>query len=735
ASARPAAFDLTEARRHRAGTERARALPDAAGLECAPLEPDDVAAEFSAEGVAGRMYEEYEHRGDQAEMARTVTRAFSDGTHAAVEAGTGVGKSLAYLMSAARFALLNNVAVGVATKTNALSDQLVYGELPTLCRALGEPLRFVSLKGYEHYLCLRRLDRFASGLDGTDPGTLGVVAALISWVAQSSWGDRAAINVHLPRSVRAEVCATAAECMRKRCRYYPHLCYVHGMRRRAVAAHVVVTNHALLFRDLSSDGGILPPIRHWVVDEAHSAESEARKQLSMECSRPELAAALGALGGSRGLIDAVRKQQSRLAGDESAALTAATAEMERGVAEGATLAESLFEFVRDVRVSGEGHEYDTTEVRVDARVRDGAAWAAAERVGRSLVARIDVVLAAGARIITLLEAAASAEAELRADLAGALSRVAGQREALIAILGGESSEYVYHATVDNRPSGRADRLAASRIDVGQALAEEFFPNVRSAVFTSATIATGDDFGHFAGAVGLDRLDEGVWKAVRLSSSYDFQRQMAVFVPTDIAPPRDPGYLADLEALLFGIHVAMGGSVLTLFTNRRDMDQIHRILAPRLAAEGLGLLVQSRGTSAKRLRDEFLTDRTVSLFATKSFWEGFDARGDTLRCVVIPKLPFGPVHEPLTCEREERYGRAAWRRYYLPQAILELKQAAGRLIRSSTDRGCLVIADSRVLAQGYGREFLAALPVDDVERLETSALLSEIAARFGEDATA
>lgn len=735
AGSRPAAFDLTDARKARAGVERAAALPDAEDLECVCPGADAVVAEFSADGVAGRMYSGYEHREEQGQMARAVVDAFSAGTCSAVEAGTGVGKSLAYLVPAARFALRNNVGVGIATKTNALMDQLVYGELPALCAALDEPLRFVALKGYEHYICLRKLERFASALEDSGSDVAGAVAALLTWVSQSAWGDLAAANVHLSREVRTEITASVADCTRKRCRYYPYLCYVHGARRRAVSAHVVVTNHALLFRDVVADGGILPPIRHWIVDEAHAAESEARKQLSMECSRLELSVVLGMLGGPRGgLIDTIRRQVTTFAEDEGdeRALLSALAEMERGVSEGATLAASLFEFVRDIRSDGEDAGYDTSEIRIDAVVRESGAWGTVGRVGRSLAMRLETVLASGRRLITLLEAAGQTATEPRADLAGVLTRLAGQQIALVTILDGEAEEYVYHVTVDRRPTGRADRLAASRLDVGEVLAGEFFPRVRSAIFTSATIAAGDDFAHFARSVGLDRLGAGRWSAVRLPSSYDFERQMAAFVPTDLVAPGTRDYLGRLETLLFEIHLAMGGSVLTLFTNRRDMDHLYRVLSPRLADEGLGLLVQSRGVSAKRLRDEFLADEEASLFATKSFWEGFDARGDTLRCVVVPKLPFGNVRDPLTREREERYGKAAWERFYLPEAVIELKQAAGRLIRSSTDRGCLVIADPRVLMRGYGRTFLAALPVDEVERLGSEQVIDEISRRFGSD---
>ncbi len=735
AGARASSHDLAEDRATRVSVERCPALDDAEDVECTCPEPDEIAEEFSLDGIAGRMYEGFEQRGEQARMAREVVGAFASDTHVAVEAGTGVGKSLAYLVPAVRFALRNGVGVGIATKTNALMDQLVHGELPALCHVLDEPLRFVSLKGYDHYPCLRKLERYAATLDDADPSAAGAAAALLAWVVQSSWGDFSAANVHLRREVRTEVSASVADCTRKRCRYYPNLCYLHGARRRASSAHVVVTNHALLFRDTVADGGILPPIRHWIVDEAHAVESEARKQLSMECSRLELSVVLGGLGvGRGGLMEAARAAMRAFGTAGEPALATTLGELERSLTEAATLAGSFFEFLHDVVPPDRAESgYDTTELRIDAVVRETGAWGTVSRVGSSLAGRLETAIEAGKHLISHLETVSGRATELRADLAGLLTRLADQRIALVTIIDGEASEYVYHLTVDSRPGGRTDRLAASLLDVGEVLAEEFYPRMRSVVFTSATIATADGFDHFARATGLDRLGDDRWSAVRLPSSYDFERQMAAFVPTDLALPKASDYLTRLESLLWETHLAMGGSVLTLFTNRRDMERLYNALAPRLAAKDIPLLVQSRGVSTKRLRDEFLADERTSLFATKSFWEGFDARGDTLRCVVVTKLPFGHISNPLTVEREQRYGAAAWRTYYLPEAIIELKQAAGRLIRSSTDSGCLIIADPRVLSARYGRQFLAALPVDDVERIETAEVVRRIGERFGRSA--
>ncbi|MDA3935765.1 MAG: exonuclease domain-containing protein [Actinomycetota bacterium] len=732
------AFDLKQARAKRIGKERAETLPDADLVVCTCPPASEIMAEFSGDGLAGRMYPGFEERGEQARMAEAVVDAFTRGGHVAVEAGTGVGKSLAYLVPAARFAQHNGVGVGVATKTNSLLDQLVYSELPALCEAIadegGEPLRYVALKGYDHYPCLRKVEQFASSLgDVAEEGDIGAVAALFAWSVQSSWGDLDATNIHWRRPLRSALSASVPDCTHKRCRFYPNLCYLHGARRRASSAHIVVTNHALLFRDVVAEGGILPPLRHWVIDEAHAAEAEARKQLSMTASRTELSVVLGAMrAGTRGgALENVRRAVRKQALDDPSTIFTLLAQMEETVSSAATLTDSLFEFVRDLGSQVADTGYDTRELRVTPQLRDTGAWGTVAGVGSSLAKRLQSIVDEGRTLMTRLEEIGPELGDARADLVGLLSRCAGQAEALVAVIDGEEDRFVYSVTIDKRPNNNIDRLAASLLDVGEILAEEFFPRTRSAIFTSATIATGDDFSHFARSIGLDRLGGESWVSLRLDSSYDFERQMAVFIPRDIEPPSARGgYMSQLEALIYDLHVEMGGSVLTLFTNRRDMDALYRAIGPRLRERGLGLLVQGRGTSAKRLRDEFVADERLSLFATKSFWEGFDAKGDTLRCVVVPKLPFGPVNDPLLEERKERDGRW-WEHYYLPEAIIELKQAAGRLIRSSTDEGCLVLADTRVIgAKTYGQRFLSSLPVRDIEIMDSQAVAAEVGRRFG-----
>jgi ATP-dependent DNA helicase DinG len=728
-------FDLKPLRMESTRGHHLAGLADADERELTCPDPGEVLAEFEADGAVGRMYRGFESRDEQKRMAEAVLTAFAQRRHLAVEAGTGVGKSVAYLVPAATFAMANGVGVGVATKTNTLMDQLVHGELPKLSAALGGGLRYVALKGYEHYPCLRKIDRHM-GDDGLSGEEVANLAALVAWVAQSSWGDLDSVNLHWTADGRRRVACSVEDCTRKRCRFYPNLCYLHGVRRRAAGAHVVVTNHALLFRDRAAAGGILPPLRYWVVDEAHATEAEARKQLSMTADHRAIAALLGALHseGRGGAVDAVRarvrmRANARGAEELVSRVEQLAARLRGEVTTASAIAGSFFDFLKDLRVEDDG--YDSSELRVTPELRDRSEWSIAAGVGHSLARHLQTIVTGGRDLVTALEEAGEDFVDARADLAGLLSRLREQLVGLESVLDGADESFVYAVQVSKRRDDRRDSVSASMLDVGAALLESFYPDMHSVVFTSATIATGDDFGHFARTVGLDRLPAGSWDSLRLESSYDFDRQMAVFVPSDMPEPRGTSHLVALERLLLSVHEAMGGSVLTLFTSKREMEALYDRLVGPLEERGLNLLLQGRGVSNKRVRDEFLADERLSLFATKSFWEGFDAKGDTLRCVVIARLPFGRVRDPLYEERQQRSGRRAWDDFYLPEAVLELKQAAGRLVRSSSDEGCVIVADGRLASgKGYARHFLAALPVTDVEVVPAEEVVRRVRERFG-----
>jgi len=732
AASRPStSADVRELRKSRTKGRRSEDLADAASVELRPVSPERVACEFEESGAVYRIYPDYESRSEQLEMTEAVRDALCEGRHLAVEAGTGVGKSMAYLVPAIRFALENGVGVGIATKTNALTDQLVYGELPALSSALSETFHYVALKGYDHYLCLRKLDRSLSLLeeDGSQKSLVDV-AQLLAWTAQTSWGDLDGINLHWRPENRARFVANAVDCTKRRCRYYPWLCYLHGLRRRAGTAHVLVTNHSLLFRDLMSGGGILPPIRHWIVDEAHGAEGEARNQLSAGADHRYTRTVLRGLSAKKG--SAVLGVESRLGEIDDGELREEAYDLTARIREEASTCGNILEsFFDELKAMGtEGSEYDRREMRITHAIRESAEWSLAAGIGRSLVRHLATLVGYGTRLFTLLEEAGLEMTDDRADLAGQLGQLQSSAEGVATVIEGEDDSYVYSMSVDRRPDSVSDSIVARTLDVGAVLAERFFPETRTTVFTSATIAAGEDFGHFARGVGLDRVEPGTWDSLRLDSSYDFERQMKAFIPNDLPQPGSANYLEALGSFLFDLHVAMGGSVLTLFTNRRDLDRLYRTLAEPLEAKGLRLVAQRTG-SVKRVRDEFLVDESTSLLATKSFWEGFDAKGDTLRCVAVVRLPFAHPGDPVLEELKERDPAGWWSRHYLPRAILELKQAAGRLIRSKSDEGCLVICDTRIVGpKAYGRDFLDALPVRDVMVAPSKEVVERIRGRFG-----
>lgn len=681
---------------------------------------------FGPDGIVSTMYEAFEPRSAQAAMAEEVRRALDQSTFRAIEAGTGVGKSMAYLVPMALFAQRNDVTCAVATKTNALTDQLISHELPALAKVLPKGLSFTSLKGYDHYACLRKvetalreplpLDRVAS--HGRSKATvvadmLTALAVILASACQTPEGDIDALGIRWRSVPRNLVTTTPRECLRQKCPYFPDQCFVHGARKRAAAADIVVTNHSLLLRNVDAEGRIMPPVRHWVVDEAHSFEDEARRQWAREVSAEQARTAFEALGDSHN--GAIHTLITQAASSEAATpvlglLTKASSALARAQVLSADFFDKVYGLAQR---EGNGSGYDQVTIWVDDHLRGAPLWKEMAEVGQELSRALE-------EAVKLLQEANSKAQETMENPTTTLEdptrTLSAFQEALALILLGQDQSYVYSVDASLAKSRRgSERLVAEKLDVGQELADRWYPEADSVIYTSATMAVGEGFEHFEQAVGLDLLPTGMVKTLKLESGYDYDDQMAVVVAQDLPEPGRPGYVEKLTDMLFEVHRAMGGSVLTLFTNRREMESVYRALEPRLDDIGLDLLIQDRNSNPRRLRERFMAHESTSLFGLKSFWEGFDAAGDTLKCVVIPRLPFANPNEPLSREREAR-DRRAWWRYSLPEAVLAVKQAAGRLIRSSTDTGVLVLADSRVVTKRYGAQFVASVPSRNVSRL-------------------
>lgn len=697
-----------------------------------------VAEAFSADGLVGSLYENFENRAEQNVMAEAVRHAFESSKNLVVEAGTGVGKSMAYLVPAALSAKMNNICVGVATKTNGLLDQLVHKELPLLNKALesqGEkPVAFSALKGFSHYPCLRQVNRTiqegatTKKIAGKELPVAPSLAALLSFIEQSEYDDIDSLKIDYRVLPRYLFTTSSRECLRRKCPFFGTSCFVHGARRQAETADIVVTNHSLLFCDLMADGGLLPPVRHWVVDEAHNAEKEARGAFSLEIAAEEMLRLSQKVAAESAGRNVFVRAQRRLGGafDES---TLFHGLISKACKEGKEFEVAAGEFAVHMKdllffnPSGGNKGYEYVELWLNDEVRQSETFGQLSSYGKVFCDRAEKLIAACQGLVAFLEELDEA-AELQREIASIALDLKDMLNTVEIILFVGSSEYAYAAVLSKKKDRVVEKLQALLFNVGEKMNETLFANTHSVVFSSATLAIDGSFSAFEQALGLNTNEASTATFLEIGSSYDFDSQMMVYVASDMPEPSDLNYLAALERLLIETHRAQNGSMLTLFTNRKEMEKCFEVVAPALKEDDLRVVCQKWGVSVKGLRDDFLTDEHLSLFALKNFWEGFDAPGATLKGVIIPKLPFSKPTDPLSCERSLRDDQA-WRHYVLPSAVLEIKQAAGRLIRSAEDSGCLILADKRLVSKGYGKVFLNSLPSKNIKICTMAEIVEEL----------
>ncbi len=721
------AFSLNTMRKRRITTLPARrARHDADDLVGSLSFPTEEAIDeaFSAEGLLGSIYDDYEPRDEQRAMAQAIRKAFESSENLVVEAGTGVGKSMGYLVPSVLTALENGVAVGISTKTNSLLDQLVYSELPALAEALAikypqsEPLTWAPLKGMSHYPCLRKIDRLVEtgpimkDVSGQETSQAPALAALLSYVEQSEFDDMDSLKIDYRLLPRYTITTTSHECLRRKCPYFGKLCFVHGARRRAETSDVIVTNHTLLFCDIAADGGLLPTARHWVIDEAHAVEDEARSAFAQSVDSEEITRIVSRVSdtsGARNVFSRAERSLQNIEGEQLTLFYGLVSKAREAAGAFVGAAEEYTRHVKDLlffdpaRKSG---GYDRVDIWINEEVRNSQRFCDVKVCVHEFMERSDKLIAATRDLVAYLEGIDDAAVAQR-ELAAVTMELRDVRNAAELIFETAPDNYAYQAALHKKKDRRVDKVDALLLDVGDKMNETLFVRTHSVVFASATLSVGNKFDSFKQAIGLDRSEFSQSSELQLDSHFDFDNNMIVYVVKDMPEPTDKSYLNKLERLLVETHRAQHGSMLTLFTNRREMEQCYDVVNPELKKDDLRLVCQKWGVSVKGLRDEFVADQSLSLFALKSFWEGFDAPGATLRGVIIPKLPFARPTDPLYRERAARDDRAWWR-YVLPQAVIETKQAAGRLIRKADDRGVLILADKRLLSKGYGKTFLSSL---------------------------
>lgn len=677
-----------------------------------PLNVDEVASILEYGGPFSQYFESFEQRPEQVDMLRAVTNALSYGNHLMVEAGTGVGKSFAYLVPAALFSLQNNTRVIVSTNTINLQDQLIQRDLPNLCQALNLDLRFSVLKGRSNYLCPRRLESLRHfGPRTTDE--MRVLAKVMVWQQSNQSGDRSELNLTGPaeREVWVRMSAEDDGCTTETCmKREGGSCPFHRAKVASQAAHVLVVNHALLLSDIATGSKVLPEYSHLIIDEGHHLESATTSALSFRLNQNDLERMTKEVGGSTSGIlghlltetkDSLRPSDFGLLQKKVSHATDISFRIEQMNREFFNV---LAEFARLQR-EGQPQSNYAWQLRVLPSTRTLQYWDEVEIAWDTLDTTIKMLYKALEEIYAgVADLYAEGHDNLQ-DVMGDISNVArriGEAETNVnGMISKPGNDLVYW--IEIQPNGNRLSLNAAPLSVGPLIEKHLWHQKQSVILTSATLTAHGEFQYLRNTLGADEADE-----MQLGSPYDYESAALLYIANDIPEPNVNGYQQQLDRTIITTAKATGGRMLVLFTSYAALKKTAQAITGPLAREDIFVYEQGDGASPNALLESFkATDRAV-LLGTKSFWEGVDVPGDSLSVVIITKLPFDVPTDPLIAARSEMY-EDSFQQYYLPEAILKFRQGFGRLIRTASDRGVVAILDRRVLTKQYGRLFLESLP--------------------------
>ena len=634
---------------------------------------------FAPGGVIGRAFEGYERRQQQVEMARAVQKALSTKRHLVTEAGTGVGKSLAYLVPAIEKAILGANRVVISTFTIALQEQLINKDIPCLNRCLPWGFKAALAKGKGNYLCKRRLEFAIRRQMGLFDQFSDALSEINNWARRTADGSLSDLPFIPDSRVWDAVRAEHGNCKGRKCGHWTS-CFCQRAKRELENANVIVTNHALLFSDLAlreEEFSILPDYKWVIIDEAHNIERVAEEHFGIEISS----------GSVRFLLDGLynpRTHKGLLVYTGAGNLTDMVVKA----------GEAAKEFFKSVRQWDERHKTQTNGRCYKNFVEDKLSAQIKElRAGLSGLAK------------------QAKDEDERFELTRYVDKCVGLLQDLEAFLPQAKQDYVYWIEVsDNKRE--AVYLKSAPLNVGADVKRGLFDKFESVIMTSATLSSGGEkgkggFEFFAGRVGLADYD-----AVKLGSPFDYQKQVTIYIEGDLPEPNDEKFAESACEAVKKYVLRTQGRAFVLFTSYKMLGDFAEQLAEWFKENNIELLQQGVGLDRTSLLKRFKMDGRFVLFGTDSFWQGVDVAGEALSNVIIVRLPFAVPDTPLLAGRLDKIkeeGGNPFAEYQLPLAIIKFKQGFGRLIRTKTDTGIVVILDPRILSKSYGRSFLAAIP--------------------------
>jgi predicted DnaQ family exonuclease/DinG family helicase len=719
-----------ESELQRLDTVRGLGAPRVPAEEISEIDLDELESLFSTDGPIGRELRGYEIRRQQLQMLRAVGDSLMGGVHLVVEAGTGVGKSLAYLTPAVYFAVQNGERVIVSTNTKNLQEQLFLKDVPFLERVLDINFSVSLLKGRGNYICQSRWRQVLE--KGLSPSERSQLLPVVLWEQETRSGDISENVAFRQRGyLWSRISAEGGPCLGQKCPMRD-TCYLLKARKASQAAHLVIVNHSLLFSDTEADNRILGEYSYLICDEAHNMEQVATEHLGKRSNIWRARAMLDNLfrneGGASGDLGEII---GALSGGDGALLESAAVGAERlssDVAVASAASETFFAALAERHKDlNDGREVEFGKLRY----RQEAPVAAL------LESELAVILAALSKVAkgaaTLADLITDSELE-RADafvqnLTFHAARIREFASDLEYVAEAADPESVFWLDVNTFRDVFECELRSAPVSVAEMMGDFLYSRVDSLIATSATMTVDGSFDFVMERLGLDLIPD--WKVLTLDvgSPYDYDAQSIAVVAGYLPQPSSPGFNQTVARLVVKLSERALGGTLVLFTARSALDAVFKAVVDPLTARGKLVLAQGHGGAASSLLEQFAREVDSVLLATSSFWEGVDVPGRSLEQLVIVKLPFPVPRDPVVeahCERYEADGENSFGRYMIPRTAIRLRQGFGRLIRSTTDSGAVIFLDSRLSTRAYGDRLLEQLPTRTIIVDSEQGLLTALA---------
>jgi ATP-dependent DNA helicase DinG len=682
------------------------------------LDPEETASALQPGGLFSQHFDNFEHRTQQVEMLKSVAKAMSEGRHLLVEAGTGVGKSIAYLIPAVLWSLHNNTRVVISTNTINLQDQLISKDIPDVKKVLGVDVRASVMKGRSNYMCPRRLELLRRRGPG-NADEMRILSKILVWIQTNITGDRGQINLNgqAEQEIWHRISAEDEGCTTESClQRTGGACPFYRARQSAQNAHLLIINHALLLADVATGNRVLPEYDYLIIDEAHHLEEATTNALSYRITQYEIERLLRELGsknsGALGwflttLSDVINPTTYAAINKHVQHATDLAFRFEN-------LSRQFFmaieQFLFDLRDGKPVGPYAHQE-RIQSATRTQPAWdevqIAWDEVKQSLNPLIKTIKEIAQSVADEIMSLPEESIDVYSQVINLLRRFTELDDQMTALVFKPDPEQIYW--VEIQPERRRISLHAAPMHIGSLMERYLWHDKTSVILTSATLTTTGNFEFLKGRLNANDADE-----LALGSPFDYETSTLLYIANDIPEPNDRfNYQRGIERCLIQLCRATSGRTLALFTSYTQLRDTAKAIAPILSQDEIVVYEQGEGASPHALLESFRSADKAVLLGTRSFWEGVDIPGEALSVLVIVRLPFNVPSDPIIAARSETFEDPFYE-YQLPEAILRFRQGFGRLIRTQSDRGVVAVLDRRIITKRYGRLFLDSLPACSIK---------------------